>query len=289
MEDNAILAGIAALLCMLVAIHIGRDMTHYLARRRRCKPYGGAAAALAGADAYVINLDQHPDRLNSFAGQWRASDLATTADGGRKSFIRWRATDADQIDWRTFLSPRALEEANQLEQTGYRKRHYQLSRGAVGCTLSHWRLWEAAYATPAPVVFCFEDDALIPRNTRAVLDCMSPPPADWDVLLLGRFCARCSPTPAGGTSWLRVKRFFGTHAYVVNRKGLRTLLANKNKLFPISHQIDSAMSLLSAPRGPLNIYATSVDLVQQSTAFATSIQKPLRNSSEKDAWALPAF
>ena len=47
------------------------------------------------------------------------------------------------------------------ERTGYRTKHYQLTRGSVGCYMSHLQLYQHIIKTDAQFAFIFEDDAVI--------------------------------------------------------------------------------------------------------------------------------
>jgi glycosyl transferase family 25 len=275
---------IVLLTSTVIAIVIASWVAVHYYRKPTCSSSMLSKSLLAGADVYLINLDRHKDRLKFFKKQFDKSDLSTIIP----SFIRMSATDAKEIDWRSYLSKRALKEVDELQTTGYRRSHYQLTPGAVGCYLSHWRAWQAAAATPAEKVLIFEDDAVIPRYLCCTLLNTSPPPPDFDIILLSRFCVDCKSVP-DYPEWVRVHRFFSTAGYIVSRNGLLKLLAMQQVFFPISLQIDTAMMFAAKPRGTLNIYALKRgSIVTQSTQFATSIQAPLRSPANSDeAWYVP--
>jgi hypothetical protein len=80
------------------------------------------------------------------------------------------------------------------ERTGYRTKHYQLTRGSVGCYMSHLQLYQHIIKTDAQFAFIFEDDAVIrqPGLLAALIEA-KPFPGGWGkvwavacVLLLAR-------------------------------------------------------------------------------------------------------
>ena len=62
------------------------------------------------------------------------------------------------------------------EQRIYR----QLTRGEIGCALSHIRLWERIVREDIPEALIFEDDVLIGRNMVDILLNREKLPQDWE-------------------------------------------------------------------------------------------------------------
>lgn len=226
---------------------------------------------------FLINLDRAPERLAWFETQFAKSDLSR--DG--RAFERMPAVDGKTIaNLDEFVSPAGMRELDDLAATGFRKRHAQLSIGAVGCALSHIECWRAGLESGAKGgVWIFEDDCVIPQDLLERVKC-TPVPGDTDILLLGVFCLRCR---GEGGGLREVKRFFGLHGYVVTRRGLEKLLARAD-LLPMSVQIDTYLSDL-AERGDLVVRALGTDAVSQTQQFATSIQAPLKPTSAGGEWA----
>ena len=71
--------------------------------------------------------------------------------------------------------------------------------------------------------------------------------------------------------------FFGTHAYLVNRRGVKKILAHK-RLMPIEKQIDAVLSDMAAS-GALQVYALSAQLAVQDRDMETTIQIPVRKTA----------
>ena len=235
--------------------------------------------ALGPFDVYVINLDKAERRLDHFKKQFAQSDLASNGE----SFIRFSAVEGRSLDLQATVSHRALREITEAERTGFRMRHYQLSRGAVGCFLSHVRLWQSILGTDKHAALIFEDDAQIhPRLRRYLQSTLVP--ADYDILLLGYVCFKCSRDEAAG--WHRVKRFFGLHGYVISRRGIQKILGKyAGRISPVRKQIDTVLSDM-AEAGEITVYAARRKWVEQANeTFRTQIQIPIKKG--ENGFALP--
>lgn len=224
-------------------------------------------------DVYVINVDVATARLTHFRGQIARSDLST------KSFIRFEAIKGADLDLPSVVSKRALWEISNAEATGFRLRHYQLSRNAVACYLSHVQLWKSVLETDKTAALVFEDDALVHPKLGEFLK-QTPFPEDYDIVLLGYVCLACARDE--GAWFHRVYRFFGLHGYVVSARGIRKILAS-GRIFPVRKQIDTVLSEMAAA-GEVTVYASPRKLVEQNNRdFETSIQIPLKEGV--DPWA----
>jgi len=102
----------------------------------------------------------------------------------------------------------------------------------VGLMLSHYMVWQVCQQvclySPLPDEFLIlEDDAKFPEDWIERLDvAMADIPADWDIFLIGSSNTHDKPKKQiCGDVW-EVKYPFCTHAYMVRRKALQTLLAN---------------------------------------------------------------
>eukprot|EP00887_Chlorella_sp_A99_P007907 scaffold12.g7907.t1 len=239
----------------------------------------GPAALRLPFGVYVINLDGAADRLAWFRRTYAASDL------GSKPAARWPAVDGASLDLPAVVSAKALEQIEAAQRLGYRTKHYQLTRGSVGCYLSHVQLWRALLGAPEQHALIFEDDAVIEPSLVSRLAAARPFPSDWDVMLLGYYCYRCSPL-LGDRRYIWVEGFFGTHAYLVHKRALRKVFAYP-RLWPVELQIDALMSEM-AQAGLLNVYALNEHpmLVDQNNKdFHTSAQLPVKRGLWNDPWA----
>lgn len=217
-------------------------------------------------EIYIVNLERRPDRLNRFLEYYNKSDLQNY------SVNKFNAVDGSKIDVDTVpLTELARLEMKQLETMGFRYKHYQLTKGAIGCYLSHVKIWEHIVDHDYEMVLVFEDDARPPPNfLKLVKQNLKLIPKDWDIVLLGKLCNSC--VDKGG--YYDVNRFMLTHAYLIKKKAIIKILET-DTLFPISQQIDAYMSELSST---LKIYAVKKDIVRQGQS-RTDIQAPIIKSS----------
>jgi GR25 family glycosyltransferase involved in LPS biosynthesis len=219
---------------------------------------------------YVINLDRSRDRLSHFKQAIQFSDLPA-------DFVRVSAVDAKRLDISKFISQEARSEIIASEKNGYRKKHYELTRGAVGCFLSHIKVWKLIADSDDHYGIVFEDDAsLHPQTNKKLIKNMKHIPGDWDIILLGYFCIKC----VNRGKFIQAKKFHGLHGYMIKRSVAQFLL-DRSDLLPFRQQIDSYLSSL-IDKDLLKIYCTYDTLVTQNNMFATSIQTLPQKTVDKD-------
>ena len=210
---------------------------------------------------YLINLKRRPDRLKMFLESYNNCGL-------RKKLIKFNAIDGNTLDMKTIpLTQLAILEMKQLQTIGFRYKHYQLTQGAIGCFLSHVKVWEHLLASNKNHALIFEDDARPPPNFHKVANkVMANVPQDWDIVLFGKHCYDCDDMG----EYLKIKRFILLHCYMINKKCVLKIF-NEKSLFPISQQLDAYLSEIS---GFINIYAPKYNIVSQSNS-RTDIQAPI--------------
>ena len=227
---------------------------------------GGGDIALKDVGIYLINLDRNADRLESFIAQFIMSDLRY------KQFQRITAVDGRDIkNIQDIVSDAAYLEIMQIEKTGYRTKHYQLTRGAIGCFMSHMKAYELISMGDDDYGLVFEDDVVIDKNILKRLNrLMSSIPNDYDMLLLGCHCIQCDKYDV----YYDAHRFFLTHCYIIKKASAARLymLLKKDK---IKQQIDSEISDF-ATSGNVKIYCLREKLASQTGTFQTTIQTPLK-------------
>jgi hypothetical protein len=99
--------------------------------------------------------------------------------------------------------------------------------GAVGCYLSHLRVWQEFLESPASIALILEDD-IDPKHAPhflATMQYLLNRQSEWDVGLLGWV----------GTTYDPYKGFIGAHAYLLNRHAATKLVGSA---FPLTKQVD---------------------------------------------------
>jgi GR25 family glycosyltransferase involved in LPS biosynthesis len=212
---------------------------------------------------FVISLESHPqNRLSWFRKRYEKSDARGVLPLEVIPAVDGKALGDQSI--KSMVSERAWKEIQEAETKGFRTGHYQLTRGAVGCYLSHLEVLQRIATSGGGIVF--EDDASIPvdfyRRFRRAFHGLRDKP--MDMLLFGCVCRTCEPG-----SLRKVFRFFQLHGYYVTQKGAQKILQNLSDR-PIDQQIDSAMSDL-CESGDLQVFCAKPAFVRQGT-FRTTIQ-----------------
>jgi len=214
-------------------------------------------------ETYLINLDRRPDRLERFMHTYDNSDMRNI------KLKRIAAVDGSDLDIsKVPLSDVARGELKQIETTGFRSKHYQLTRGAIGCYLSHVKVWKDIVDNNHNAGLIFEDDVNVPVSLREkIIVSMEHIPKDWDIILFGYHCKDCDNIK----NYRKVNRFILLHNYAISYTGVVKILKT-NSLFPVTQQIDSFLSELSLDI--LNIYAVKNPLIHQNGS-RTDIQMPI--------------
>lgn len=107
----------------------------------------------------------------------------------------------------------------------------KLTKGEIGCYLSHIHMLKKALESNKPVLV-IEDDAKIEIDTFQKIKELKDIPIDWDILSIGynyyeQFYIN---------TFDKIKYLHGTHAYLVNNKNLT--IEKINSLLPIDKPYD---------------------------------------------------
>ena len=81
---------------------------------------------------YVINMDKDKERYKKIINNYKDSDFPSN------KLIRYPAVIGKEVNIDDWLSSDAISELNLMERNGYRTHHHSLSRGGIGCFLSHY-------------------------------------------------------------------------------------------------------------------------------------------------------
>jgi hypothetical protein len=213
---------------------------------------------------YIINLDRRTDRLDETVF------LLTEQGYDVRQMLRVKATDGE-AEWESIKSMVA-DDALESIYAGYRTAVRQLSKGAVGCYISHMNLWKFVFDEDPnkDVIVVFEDDTLPTLSVSELKYRLNEAPTDWDIILLfGETYDRCANV---SRYFCRARRFFGTHGYLIRKEAAKYLVP---RALPIAQQIDSWLSDLSES-GEIKIYALrDSGWSQNERVSSTDIQIPL--------------
>jgi GR25 family glycosyltransferase involved in LPS biosynthesis len=204
-------------------------------------------------EAFAISLKRRPQRLQGFIQAVQKQEPWLL---GKISFV-W-ATDGQEI-WKNEEAQHLLVEKGYVSQVdmkqalkepgGVAVSWWDLSPGAIGCYISHAKVWEQIVSKDLDYGLIFEDDM---RHFRPDFEkivrtgSLENPKADGDIVYL-QHCSgqwdRGSDTPPEGMAELhKVDNDLivpCTAGYLVSNKAARQLLQNA---FPMQVQLDRAMA-----------------------------------------------
>ena len=215
---------------------------------------------------YVINLDKNPERLQQITKSYEASDIREIP------LKRFPAVLGKNVDIQEWLTPEAVKELNRVEKKGYRTHHYQLTRGAVGCFLSHYTLAKQLLSDKRNDYYVIlEDDSVIdPNGFKTIQEAMVNTPENWDIVLFG-FVRIINPVSYG--NFIQPSGFWGLHGYVINKKGAKNLIDEVENI-RIDGQLDAYISRMIQQK-KMNVYAYKNPIIFQSSTLST-IQMGIR-------------
>ena len=171
------------------------------------------------------------------------------------------------------LDFKKLRELENIHKNGYRLNHSDLTYGAIGCYLSHTKLWEKLSNSEQDFYLIFEDDSRLPINFNEKFQViLKNLPNDWDIVLLGYI--KLMKSKNYSEIFDKMGSFFGLHAYMINKKSYNKI---RKILFPINYQIDS---LLRFNLNKLKIYKLKNNEFINQAGFKTNIQMDLKERYE---------
>ncbi len=124
----------------------------------------------------------------------------------------------------------------------------ELTRGEIGCTLSHIAIYKQMIEHNIENAIIFEDDIDLKEDFSAIINSIDTFPKDWEIMLLGYY-SRVADELVTKASFRYKKELtnkfktvrlaqlaFGTHGYMINLKGAKKLLNELNTIIkPIDH------------------------------------------------------
>ena len=216
---------------------------------------------------FYINLDHRADRNNNTVDQLKKLDLLNKTE--RISGIYGLNLDINKIS-PTLITKQGKDDALNPGQKVYT----YLTKGAIGCALSHRKAYEKIINDNIDAALILEDDITIDSLFNKKLQTLRENiPEDYDILFIGYHNTSLKHfNPQINEYYLKPKKLYGLFGYIVTNEGARKLL----DIFPITYQIDTEI-----PKhfDKINAYAVTPnkrliysDQSQKATKFGTDIQ-----------------
>jgi len=193
---------------------------------------------LTDTKIYYINLEQRKDRKKQFEAQ---EALKTMPPVERVAGVHGLTVDIKK-DKRVGVNTRVHV------ITEYRRSHYEIhSRGAIGASLSHFKVWQTFLKSGAKYALVLEDDVNLPSTFSVMVkDCAKSLPAKWDVWILGWNHTPVDTGKKETSPFRRILHFVGAHCYIISREAAKIFV---DEMFPIETHIEHYMSNVAFLRG----------------------------------------
>ena len=183
----------------------------------------GAGLGVQDADSYVAGL------------------VAASPFMRRIPLTRRYAVDGASLDVGELVERGVLDAAGAatVRDEGSVVEAVRLTKGAVGCALTHIDIWRRAAAEDLNVLVLEDDVALLHDFDRRLHEqVLARAPRSWGIIYLGSHRAAVTSAPLPHAPGLRriAGGHYGTFGYLVSGRGARALLEG---VFPLRSQIDS--------------------------------------------------
>lgn len=229
-------------------------------RRRYPLPTASKYWAQPIANAVCINLERRRDRWEE--AQEEFEPLAPAIPLTRVEAVDGKSEAAKR-------SPDVIREWNSSMTAKWDPRtkpgvDLKLSRGEIGCALSHvglWRTIAAQSSTCVPTLISEDDACFEPGALEAIRGVLRVLPEGWDLLYLGYSRPfKASLEPVEGTEGLlaRPEYLHHTHGYLCSPSGARKLL----DALPVNQPVDCFMAAVFPC---LEVYAATPPICVQRT------------------------
>lgn len=162
---------------------------------------------------YFINLDKSIDRLQNIYDEIKLFNI--------KNIHRISAINGKEINFSTDNI-----QLNNHTNILYKNFDKKLTKGELGCTLSHIKAIYNSYNNCDNIAMIIEDDMTFTYSNYAedIADIISNCPNDWNIISLFNFT--CSKNPKKYIKHTKGNYCLSTGAYIINRKGMYNFLNN---------------------------------------------------------------
>jgi len=225
---------------------------------------------------FVINLASQTKKLEIFDKNYNKSNLKEFID-----YERFDAVEGKKLNPTDFLTDEALQELDDIIMNGKRKRHYELTPGGIGCFLSHLKLYNQLLQDDSTDIYLIlEDDSVFTENLyESISYLLQNAPSDWDMLYLGMHRRKGNLLKEDNNVFMKPEGFWGTYAYIVNKKGAKKVVDMVNKT-RIDGQIDAYLSRMQQ-RDEINIYGTKQNMIHSVDFVGSTIQTRIDSNNKE--------
>jgi GR25 family glycosyltransferase involved in LPS biosynthesis len=218
-------------------------------------------------NVYYINLDRRPDRKKNVMNQLSKINYKGPVE-------RISAVDANQIDYSIMPTSLITKEGIDYALDKETPLYTYLTKGAIGCALSHKHVFEKILYGKDDYALILEDDIWFNEKFNEKLKEILSVMPEYDILWLGYHNKTDKDIRLNANKYLQVpEKLYGLFGYIINKKAASKMI----DLFPITWQIDTEIPKVFSD---LRVYAVKEEHriiysepSQISHTFGTDIQR----------------
>ena len=225
-------------------------------------------------DMFMINMDKDKERQANFVASYVKSDFFD------KKINRFPAIVGKNENPSKWLTDNSIRELQQIEKNGYRTHHHDITRGGLGCFLSHYNLAKQLLNdNNVDAYLIFEDDTtVLPFTYNKIKESLKYLPDDWDYVL---FYTIRAVGRKENNYFNNLKSFWGMNCYILSKQGAKKFVDEVNET-KIDGQVDCYLSRMIQQK-KMNIYSTKTHFVS-SNSTDTNIQTLLKPHQNIDPY-----
>jgi GR25 family glycosyltransferase involved in LPS biosynthesis len=182
---------------------------------------------------FYINLDRRPDRNTNVQGIMEKYNLKA---------IRISAIDGNELDLDKLTNDLVTKQGITDAKDKMQRVYIPLTKGAIGCALSHREVWRTIINNDIQNALVLEDDIIFDKKFHQKLEKLKNKwPRGYDIIYLGYHQAtnryimdNITHGVTPNKYFTSSRKVFGTFGYIVSNEGARKLLG----IFPITYQFD---------------------------------------------------
>jgi len=227
---------------------------------------------------YIIHLPDNEERKELLLERFQKERI-------RLHFIE--AIDTRNERWKLYtdyIDQVTIQDLMEFEKTLVRKNHRSITGGAVGCFLSHLRLYSYLLNHSSAKRFLILEDDVLPYESfhSTCIQLQSKFPPSVDILFLDYYnTGKVLPLEYREPFYYRpLQRFVLMHAFFITRKGIQKVLKHFSK---ITMQIDFYISQLIEQK-VLTVWGIYPPICRQGVDGPSNIQ--MGTVKEKSNWSL---
>ncbi len=205
------------------------------------------------------SFSQIPITIISLKNTWRKKLIVKACEKLKLDYVFF-----DAIDGEALSEDEINKVYNEKNTLSYKK--MPLTRGEIGCALSHLGVYKKMLKERIKTMLILEDDTILGEYVKQGMQTVHYLPKNWDILFLGysiylkknhyaRYIFPIKKLPFNFKIAKPIVTLGGAYAYVINQKAAKKIL---NMIKPLSRPLDDYTGDFKA----LNLYMTIPELIK---------------------------